>query len=190
MYKWYWGQNSKTSLVVWNWNSWSCEHILGHPCSRQKISVNSQSTKILLQNILRFAPIVFLATNSSPKPYITICKLTLNSREGRQLKKRKKRNFELNILVFQPSPIVKSLGGEFITQHKIYTCVVGNHRDYKNQFCCEQSTCDVGLLYGLFGSTEREESRGEWVVRRRVEGNDYPPHCLDVFKISKWEWSN
>ena len=100
-----------------------------HPCSRQKITVNSQSTKILLQNILRFAPIVFLATNSSPKPYITICKLTLNSREGRQVKKR---NFELNILVFQPSPIVKSLGGEFITQHKIYPCCWKSQRLQKS----------------------------------------------------------
>ena len=103
IYKWYWGLNSKTSLVVWNWNSWSCEHILGHPCSRQKISVNSQSTKILLQNILRFAPIVFLATNSSPKPYITICKLTLNSREGRQLKKRKKET--LNSIFLSSNPL-------------------------------------------------------------------------------------
>ena len=141
MYKRYWGLNSKTSLVVWNWNSWSCEHILGHPSSRQKISVNSQSTNILLQNILRFAPIVFLATNSSPKPYITICKLTLNSREGRQLKKKKTLNS-----IFLSSNRLQLLGGEFITQHKIYTCVVGNHRDYKNQFCCQQSTCDVGLL--------------------------------------------
>ena len=74
-----------------------------HPCSRQKISVNSQSTKILLQNILRFAPIVFLATNSSPKPYITICKLTLNSREGRQLKKRKKET--LNSIFLSSNPL-------------------------------------------------------------------------------------
>ena len=54
---------------------------------------------------------------------------------------------------------------------------------------------------GLFGSLEREESREE--QRRgersrgeensgeeRVEGDDYPPPCLDVFKISKGEESN
>ena len=28
------------------------------------------------------------------------------------------------------------------------------------------------------------------VVGRRVEGNGYPLPCLDVFKISKGEWSN
>ena len=48
--------------------------------------------------------------------------------------------------------------------------------------------------YSLFGSLEREESRGEVeerrVMGRRVEGNSYPPPCLDVFKISKEEGSN
>ena len=37
---------------------------------------------------------------------------------------------------------------------------------------------------GLFGSLEREESKGE------VEGNGYPLPCLDVFKISKGEGSS
>ena len=36
-----------------------------------------------------------------------------------------------------------------------------------------------------------EGSRGEErVVGRRVERNDSPPPYLDVFKISKGEWSN
>ena len=47
---------------------------------------------------------------------------------------------------------------------------------------------------GLFGSLQREESRGgvegRRVVGMRVEGNDSPPPCLDVFKISKREGSN
>ena len=45
------------------------------------------------------------------------------------------------------------------------------------------------MLNGLFGSLEREESRveGRRVVGKRVEENDYPPPCLNVFKISKGE---
>ena len=39
----------------------------------------------------------------------------------------------------------------------------------------------------MFESFEREESRGgvegRKVVERRVEGNGYPPPCLDIFKI-------
>ena len=45
------------------------------------------------------------------------------------------------------------------------------------------------LVYGLFGSLEREKSRGG-VKGRRVEGNGSPPPCLDVFKIGKGKWSN
>ena len=41
--------------------------------------------------------------------------------------------------------------------------------------------------YSLFGSLERERSRGDG---RRVKGNDYPSHYLDAFKISKEEESN
>ena len=42
---------------------------------------------------------------------------------------------------------------------------------------------------GLFGSLEREESRGE-VVEKRVKGNGYSLPCLDVSKISKREGNN
>ena len=49
------------------------------------------------------------------------------------------------------------------------------------------------IPYGLFECLEKEESRGgvkgRRVVERRVEGNDYPSPCLDVFKISKGEES-
>ena len=34
------------------------------------------------------------------------------------------------------------------------------------------------------------ERGGRRVVEKRVEGNGYPPPCLDVFKISKGEESN
>ena len=46
----------------------------------------------------------------------------------------------------------------------------------------------------MFGSLERERERerveGRRVVEMRVEGNDYSPPYLDVFKISKGEESN
>ena len=46
--------------------------------------------------------------------------------------------------------------------------------------------------YGLFGSLERKGSKreGRGVVGRRVEWNDYPLPCFDIFIISKREWSN
>ena len=40
----------------------------------------------------------------------------------------------------------------------------------------------TAILYGMFGSLEREDSR-----EMRVEMNDYPLPYLDVFKINKGE---
>ena len=45
-------------------------------------------------------------------------------------------------------------------------------------------------INGLFGSLEREESRGEKSSGEESRGEWFPPLCLDVFKISKGEGSN
>ena len=37
--------------------------------------------------------------------------------------------------------------------------------------------------YAMYGSLKERRVKGRKVVRRRVRGNDYPPSCLDVFKI-------
>ena len=47
---------------------------------------------------------------------------------------------------------------------------------------------NVGEINGLFGSLEREESRGEQRGEEESKENDYPPPCLD--KISNEEGSN
>ena len=61
---------------------------------------------------------------------------------------------------------------------------VGTHLAFFSLFTLIHSHTS---LNGLFGSLEREESRGE---EMRVELNDNPPPYLDVFKISKGEGSN
>ena len=52
---------------------------------------------------------------------------------------------------------------------------------------------DAQVLWPVWKFRERGEGRGvegKRVVERRVEGNDSPLPCLDVFKISKGEGSN
>ena len=48
-----------------------------------------------------------------------------------------------------------------------------------------QATC---CLWPVWKFRERGEKRG--VGGKRVEGNSYPPPCLDIFKISKGKGSN
>ena len=49
---------------------------------------------------------------------------------------------------------------------------------------------DLWLVWKFKEGGEQRGVEGKRVVGKRVEGNGSPPPCLDIFKISKGEWSN